>query len=102
VPYGEIFEHVRHEHVASHRFKPKLALRLAAAAVTRPILFNLAMLPARLLRSAGLSVHRFLFPGRPAALKSTAAYAEELMQRHRPTGPRVAFLTGCLMEAMFR
>ena len=24
------------------------------------------------------------------------------MQRHRPTGPRVAFLTGCLMEAMFR
>jgi glycolate oxidase iron-sulfur subunit len=102
VPYGEIFEHIRHEHVATHRFSPKLPLRLAAAAVAYPALFNLAMLPARLLRSAGLGVHRFLFPGRPAILKSTAAYAGELMHRHRPTGPRVAFLTGCLMEAAFR
>jgi glycolate oxidase iron-sulfur subunit len=34
--------------------------------------------------------------------QSTAAYAGEMMQRYRPTGPRVAFLTGCLMEAMFR
>ena len=102
VPYGEIFEHIRHEHVATHRFSPKLPLRLAAAAVAYPALFNLAMLPARLLRSAGLGVHRFLFPGRPAILKSTAAYSVELMHRHRPTGPRVAFLTGCLMEAAFR
>jgi glycolate oxidase iron-sulfur subunit len=102
VPYGEIFEHIRHEHVATHRFSPKLPLRLAAAAVAYPALFRLAMLPARLLRSAGLGVHRFLFPGRPAILKSTAAYAGELMHRHRPTGPRVAFLTGCLMEAAFR
>ena len=29
-------------------------------------------------------------------------YARELMEQHRPTGPRVAFLTGCLMEAAFR
>lgn len=102
VPYGEIFERIRHEHVASHRFTPKWSLRLAAAAVARPLLFNLALLPARLLRRAGLTLHRFLFPGRPAILKSTAAYADELMQRHRPSGPRVAFLTGCLMESMFR
>jgi glycolate oxidase iron-sulfur subunit len=102
VPYGEIFEHIRHEHVATKRFKPKFQLRLAAAAVTHSMLFNLALLPARLLRKAGLNLHRFLFPGHPAILKSTAAYTDELMHRHRPTGPRVAFLTGCLMEAAFR
>jgi len=102
VPYGEIFEHIRQEHVATKRFNPKVPLRLAAAAVTCPMLFNLALLPVRLLRNAGLNLHRFLFPGRPAILKSTSAYADELMHRHRPTGPRVAFLTGCLMEAAFR
>lgn len=102
VPYGELFEQIRHEHVASGRFKPKLSLRVAAAAVTRPELFNLAMLPVRLLRRLGLPLHRFLFKGRPALLQSSAAYARELMEQHRPTGPRVALLTGCLMEAMFR
>jgi len=102
VPYGELFEQTRHQHVASNRFKPKLQLRLASAAVQRPLIFNLAMLPTRLLRRMGARVHRFLFPGRPAVFQSTAAYADELMQRHRPTGPRVAFLTGCLMEAAFR
>ena len=60
------------------------------------------MLPARLLRRIGLPLHRFLFKGRPAVIQSTAAYTRELMERHRPTGPRVAFLTGCLMEATFR
>jgi len=33
---------------------------------------------------------------------STARYAEQLMRQYRPTGPRVALLTGCLMEAVFR
>jgi glycolate oxidase iron-sulfur subunit len=102
VPYGEIFERIRHEHVASNRFKPMWQLRLAAAAVVRPWLFDLALLPARLWRRSGFSAHRFLFPGRPAVLRSTAAYAQQLMREHRPTGPRAAFLTGCLMEAMFR
>lgn len=102
VTYGEIFERVRHQHVVSSRFQPKLALRLAASAVARPMLFNLALLPARLLRRAGLNLHRFLFPGKPAAWENTAAYTQKLMQQHRPTGPRVALLTGCLMEAMFR
>ena len=102
VPYGELFEHTRHDLVATGRSKPPLALRLAAAAVAQPAWFNLALLPARLLRNLGLSLHRFLFKGRPALLQSTAAYARELMQEHRPTGPRVAFLTGCLMEAAFR
>lgn len=102
VPYGEIFARIRREHVVSNRYKPKWQLRLAAAVIARPRLFELALLPARLLRRSGFSLHSFLFPGRPAVLQSTAAYARQLMQRHRPCGPRVALLTGCLMEAMFR
>lgn len=102
VPYGQLFERTRHEHVAGGRSKPSLALRLAATAVVKPFLFNLAMLPVRLMRKLGMPSHRFLFSGQPALLKSTAAYARELMQRHNPTGPRIALLTGCLMEAAFR
>ena len=102
VPYGKIFEQVKHEHVSAKRSKPKLMLRMAAALAARPALFNLAMLPARLLRRIGLLPHRFLFPGCPAAMQSTSAYAQQLMERKRPTGPRVAFLTGCLMESLFR
>ena len=102
VPYGKIFEQVKHEHVAAKRSKPGIMLRVAAALASRPALFNLAMLPARLLRTAGLLPHRFLFRGSPAAVQSTADYTRRLMERHRPTGPRVAFLTGCLMESLFR
>ena len=102
VPYGRLFEQTRHQHVSTGRFQPALQLRLAARAVEKPALFNLAMLPARLLRRLGIPFHRFLFKGRPALLQSTAAYARKLRQRHRPTGPRVALLTGCLMEAAFR
>lgn len=102
VPYGALFEQTRHEHVSAGRSRPSLALRLAAKAVTRPSWFNFAMLPARLLRRLGLRVHRFLFPGQPSLFESTATYAEKLMLLHRPTGPRVALLTGCLMEAAFR
>ncbi len=102
VPYGELFEHTRREHVVAGRFQPAPALRLAAGAVAWPAWFNLAMLPVRLLRRLGVPLHRFLFKGRPALLQSTAAYARELLELHKPTGPRVALLTGCLMEAAFR
>lgn len=102
VPYGTIFEQVKHEHVAANRSRPPFVLRVAAALAARPALFNFAMWPARLLRKAGLLPHRFLFPGSPAASQSTAAYTRQLMDVHRPTGPKVAFLTGCLMEAVFR
>jgi glycolate oxidase iron-sulfur subunit len=60
------------------------------------------LLPARILRSVGLLPHPLVFPGATPVFQSTAAYAKELMERHRPTGPRVALLTGCLMEALFR
>ncbi len=102
VPYGEIFEKVKHDHVATNRSKPGFLLRMAAVLAARPTLFNATMLPARLLRTMGLLKHRFLFQGRPAALQSTANYAQRLMSRHQPNGPRVAFLTGCLMESLFR
>lgn len=102
VPYGEILEQTRHAHVATGRTRPPLKLRLAAALAARPWLFNLAMLPVRLLRRVGILPHRFLFAGKPALRQSTASYAKQLMKQHRPTGPRVALLTGCLMESAFR
>ena len=102
VPYGQIFEQVKHEHVAAKRSRPPLLLRVAAALASRPRLFNLTLLPARWLRKAGLLKHRFVFPGNPATMLSTADYARKLMETRRPTGPRVAFLTGCLMESLFR
>lgn len=102
VPYGTIFEQARHEQVMQQRTRPPLLLRAAASLVTRPTLFSLALLPARFLRSVGLLPHRFLFPGRPAVIQSTSDYARSLMEKHRPTGQRVALLTGCLMESLFR
>lgn len=102
VPYGEILEQTRHAHVAKGRTQTPFKLRVAAAFASRPWLFNLTMTPARLLRRMGVLPHRFLFAGQPSATQSTASYAQQLMQQHRPTGPRVALLTGCLMEAVFR
>lgn len=102
VPYGEILEHTRHQHVASGRTRTPLKLRAAAALASRPWLFNLAMIPARILRRWGAMPFRMVFPGSPAVALSTAQYAGHLMRKHRPTGPRVALLTGCLMEAVFR
>lgn len=102
VPYGAIFEQVRHEHVAANRSRPGLALKLAAALAARPALFNLVMTPARALRRAGWLPHRFVFEGRPPVRQTTADYVRRLTEQHHPTGPRVALLTGCLMESLFR
>lgn len=102
VPYGEILEHARHDQVAAGRARIPLSLRFAAALAARPTLFNFAALPVRWLRRWGALPHRFLFPGQPAVAQTTAQYAEQLVTRHQPTGPRVALLTGCLMEAVFR
>ena len=102
VSYGRILEETRHAHVAQGRFSPKLRLRLAAAAVSHPRLFDLALAPARALRSLGLLSHPLIFKGTPPVFESTAAYARRLMREKRPTGPRVALFTGCLMDALFR
>jgi glycolate oxidase iron-sulfur subunit len=102
VPYGELLEHTRRDHVANARTQLPMPIRLAAKAVTQPALFNLAMLPARALRHLRLPLHPHLLPGQPALWQSTAAYARQLMEERKPSGPRVALLTGCLMEALFR
>ncbi len=102
VQYGNILEHTRHAHVQTNRFKPKLQLRVAAIAVRYPKLFNLAMAPARALRSLGFFPHPLIFKGQPHVTESSASYARRLMESQKPTGPRVALLVGCLMEAMFR
>ncbi|MCO6459473.1 MAG: (Fe-S)-binding protein, partial [Pirellulaceae bacterium] len=61
-----------------------------------------SLLPLRVLRRLRAAPHRLIFEGQPAIGQSTAAYARRLMRQKRPTGPRVALLTGCLMEALFR
>lgn len=102
VPYGEILEHARHDHVSAGRASVPWSLRFAAALAARPTLFSLLASPVRWLRRWGALRHRFLFPGQPSIAQSTAQYAARLVARHRPTGPRVGLLTGCLMEAVFR
>ena len=102
VPYGEILEQIRHKHVDAHRSRPSWKLRFAAAVAERPWLFSFLSLPVRGWRRLGWLPHRLLFQGRPPVVESTARYAARMMQKHQPTGPRVALLTGCLMEAVFR
>ena len=102
VPYGTIFEQTKHQQLSANRSRLPWSLRLANFLAMRQGLFNLATFPLRLMRRAGWLPHPFLFPGSPPAMLSTAAYARQLMEQHRPTGPKVAFLTGCLMESLFR
>jgi len=102
VPYGEILEQTRHQQVSTGRVRPAALLRLAAWLAARPGLFSVAMLPVRLLRRWNAIPHRQMFAGRPSLMMSTEQYTQRLMAEHRPTGPRVALLTGCLMEAVFR
>lgn len=102
VPYGEILEQTRHQHVQSGRACPAWWLRMAAWLAARPRWFGTAMWPVRMLRRWNAVPHRQMFAGRPALTETTAAYAKRLMAQHRPTGPLVALQTGCLMEAVFR
>lgn len=102
VPYGRILEHIRCEHVQDQRTVPHWSLRWAAVLATRQPWFNLVASPIRWLRRIGILPHRFLFAGSPAVVETTATYARRMMEQHQPNGPRVAFLTGCLMEAVFR
>lgn len=102
VPYGRLLEAARRGQVAAGRARINWQVAIAGRAVKSPALFDAALTGARLARHLGLLPHPMLFPGRPAIFKSTADYARELVARRRPTGPAVALLTGCLMEALFR
>jgi len=102
VPYGDLLEKVRRTQVNNGRAKIDWKVRLASQAVKSPGLFNLALAPARVLRKANLLPHPMVFSGKPAIALSSASYAKQLVKEKKPTGPTVALLTGCLMEAMFR
>lgn len=102
VPYSELLEQTRHDHYAAGRTRVPFSLRIGARLARQPSLFQWLMSPVRLLRRWGMPPHRFLFPGAPAVGETTANYARRLVTRYRPSGPRVALLTGCLMEAVFR
>lgn len=101
VPYGNILETVRASRSVQGK-RNKLSVELAAWFVKKPKLFNRLGVGGRLLRKFGLLPHPLLFPGNPAVLESSAVYARKLMAKYKPTGPRVALLAGCLMEALFR
>jgi glycolate oxidase iron-sulfur subunit len=101
VPYGDLLIETRAER-AKKGAPLDWRLKLGAALASRPALFSALALPLRLSRRLGLRLHRALFPGKPATLLGTAAYARAVMRVMRPTGPKVALLQGCLMDAVFR
>ncbi len=102
VPYGLLLEQARHRQVAEGRGRTDWKIAVAGRAAPHTALFDLALMPARALRALNLLPHPMVFPGAPPVFESSAAYARRLMERRRPTGPCVALLTGCLMEALFR
>lgn len=102
VPYGEILYQIREQQVSQGRNRPGGIIRIADWLARRPAAMNAVMMPLRVLRRVGLARHPKLFPGKPAVIESTAAYARRMMSDARPTGPRIALFTGCLMESAFR
>lgn len=102
VPYDLILERTRHRHYTEGRSRPKFLVRLAASLVRRQGLFHRLLTGGRLFRKFGLRLHPMLFPGSPAVMETTAAYARRLVEQEKPRGPLVALLEGCLMEGLFR
>lgn len=102
VPYAHLLEKARHEQEAAGRAKIPWHLRAAGTAVKHPGFFNLALAPARALRKVAAVPHPMVFRGKPPIMQSTAEYARRMVTEKNPSGPCVALLTGCLMEALFR
>jgi len=102
VPYNRLLQATRQRMTTSGRSQVRRSLQLAGKLVRRPALFNILMTPLRALRRYGALPHRLVFPGRPPLLQSTRMYAQELVKRRQPSGPTVALLAGCMMEALFR
>lgn len=100
VPYGEILHEVRRQRTEDGKRLPWW-INLLSKAVQMPALFDLSMMPMRVLRQGGFQ-SKFVFPGKPPVLQTSAQYAREIMAKVKPTGPTVALLSGCLMEGMFR
>lgn len=102
VPYDLILERTRHRHYTEGRSRINFLVRIAATLVRRQGAFHRLLTGGRLLRKLGLKLHPMLFPGAPAVMETTAAYARSLVEQEKPCGPAVALLEGCLMEGLFR
>ncbi len=101
VPYGDLLFERRAEQ--AHRGGgPSWRERLIAPLLKRPRLFQALSLPLRLARKSGLRLQRLLFPGDPALLQSSASYARAMNAHFKTSGPKVALLSGCLMEGAYR
>ncbi|MDA0778956.1 MAG: (Fe-S)-binding protein [Bacteroidetes bacterium] len=102
VPYARLLEEKRRVHYQQKRTNVKWQILLAGKAVLYPRLFNLMMMPIRALRRLDIPFHRLVFSGKPPLTQSSYTYAKELMRKHKPTGPTISLLTGCMTEAVFR
>ena len=101
VPYAELLHETRKARVAGGMPVDR-RIRVVAALARRPGLFNLVATPLRALRRLGMPLGRFLFRGPAPVFESTSAYARRWVAAHNPSGPTVALLAGCLMDAVYR
>lgn len=101
VPYGEYLEEQRRKQVLKGRGHIDWKVALVGKMIKNLKLFNFFSLPVRIGRALGFS-GGFLFPGKPAVFESSSSYATRLRKKYRPSGARVALLTGCLMDGVFR
>lgn len=101
VPYGEYLEKQRRKQILAGRGHIHWKVALVGKLIKNLRLFNFLSLPVRIARSFGLTTG-FFFAGKPAIFESSAAYAARLRKKYNPSGRRVALLTGCLMDGMFR
>jgi glycolate oxidase iron-sulfur subunit len=101
VPYGDLLLERRAEQ-ARRGGGPDWRVRALSPLLRSPKLLNALATPLRLARRLGLKVHRLLPPGPAPLLESTASCARRMNAALKPTGPTVALLSGCLMDAAFR
>jgi len=101
VPYADLLAEIRGQRVKDG-MPVDWRIKIVHKLLPHTQLFQWLNLPLRLLRSTGIPLHKFIFQGKPALFQSTASYVKKLMEVYKPTGPKVAFLTGCLVEAAFR
>ncbi|MCJ8332380.1 MAG: (Fe-S)-binding protein [Lentisphaeria bacterium] len=100
VPYEEILLEVKEQRVTDG-IPVNSQVKLVAKMVQNKSLFQFFNAPVRLMRKLNINPSKFLVPGNPP-MQSTYAYAKELMEKYKPSGPKVAVLTGCLMDGVYR
>jgi glycolate oxidase iron-sulfur subunit len=101
VPYGEYLEKQRRKQILGGRGHINWKVAIVGKMIKNLKLFNFLSLPIRIARAFGFNTE-LLFAGKPAIFESSSAYAERLRKKYNPSGPRVALLTGCLMDCVFR